>query len=181
MELRAFVDENARDGKTTRMIFICTHNSRRSHMAQLWAAAAAYYYGVRGIYVFSGGTEATAFNERAVSAMRKLGFDINQISQGDNPEYEVRFSHNTPVLKVFSKKYDDPLNPARDFAAVMTCSQADAHCPVVAGAVKRIAITYDDPKDFDGTSQEDAAYRDRALQIGREMLFAFSRFDSPVD
>lgn len=175
LELTGFVRQKARNGQPANLNFICTHNSRRSHIAQLWAQAAAHYYGIKGVSCYSGGTEATAFNPRAVDAMRNAGFDIQQISQGDNPSYEVTFSNDAPALKVFSKKYNDPFNPAKDFAAIMTCSHADENCPIVFGASKRIAITYDDPKDFDGTPQEQAKYRERVLQIGREMLFAFSK------
>mgnify|MGYP000733479600 CR=1 FL=1 len=59
--------------------FICTHNSRRSHLAQIWAATAAYYYAIPNIQTFSGGTEATAFNPRAVAAMERAGFKIEAV------------------------------------------------------------------------------------------------------
>ena len=125
LELADFVRRQIRDGQVARLNFICTHNSRRSHMAQLWAQAAAHYYGVDGVSCFSGGTEATAFNPRAVSALRKAGFDIRQVSAGDNPSYEVRITSRDPAMRVFSKKYSDPFNPSEGFAAVMTCSHAD--------------------------------------------------------
>ncbi len=144
-------------------------------MAQLWAQAAAGYFGVKEVHCYSGGTEATAFNPRAVKAMQDAGFDIKMIKQGSNPVYEVRFSNDTPAVVSFSKKYDDPFNHSKDFAAVMTCSHADENCPLVLGASSRIAITYDDPKDFDDTSSESSKYRERVHQIGREMLFAFSK------
>ena len=144
-------------------------------MAQLWAQAAAHYYKVPGIYCFSGGTEATAFNPRAVDTMKKVGFQVERISEGKNPIYNVEFSIDRPGLKVFSKKYDDHSNPSKDFAAIMTCSHADEKCPIVPGAAKRIVITYEDPKDFDRTPREEEKYLERALEIGREMLFAFSQ------
>ena len=155
--------------------FICTHNSRRSHIAQLWAQVAAYYYNLPNVVCFSGGTEATAFNPRAVKAMENAGFTIIRRKAGENPIYEVRFADKVEPVVAFSKKYDDPVNPNRDFAAVMTCSHADENCPVVAGAIARIALTYDDPKDFDGTSMEEAKYKERVQEIGRDLLFAFSQ------
>lgn len=173
--LSAFIEEKKRRNEAIDLNFICTHNSRRSHIAQLWAQAAAYYYAIPGVTTFSGGTEATAFNPRAVRAMKETGFEIVEVAQGDNPVYAVTYSESASPIKVFSKKYDDPVNPKKGFAAIMTCSHADANCPVVTGASKRIPITYDDPKDFDGTPQEEAKYRERVLEIGREMLYAFSR------
>ena len=172
-ELSGFIQQRVSHG-VVNLNFICTHNSRRSHIAQLWAQVAAYYYGVSRVACFSGGTEATAFNPRAVKAMQEAGFEITKKTQSENPEYEIRYSTEAPALKVFSKKYDHPFNPKKDFAAVMTCSHADENCPVISGALKRISITYDDPKDFDNKPQEETKYRERVYQIGREMLYVFS-------
>jgi arsenate reductase len=174
-DLSEFVEQKSGAGEKINLNFICTHNSRRSHIAQVWAQTAAYYFGISNIETFSGGTEATAFNPRAVKAMRAAGFDISVKKDGANPTYEARYSNDAPPLVLFSKKYDDPFNPSNDFAAIMTCSHADENCPIVTGASKRIALTYNDPKDFDGTPQEAQKYSERVNEIGREILYAFSR------
>ena len=57
----------------------------------------------------------------------------------------------------------------------MTCSHADGNCPFIAGAEKRIPITYEDPKLFDNTEQQAAKYEERSLQIATEMLYIFSQ------
>lgn len=174
-QLTDFVNSKAKDASKISLNFICTHNSRRSHISQVWAQAAAYYYGIRNVETFSGGTEATAFNPRAVAAMKQAGFDITIIEDRTNPVYKVKFSEHAPALTVFSKKYDDDFNPKKDFAAIMTCSHADENCPLVPGASARIALTYNDPKDFDGTPQEASKYAERVHEIGREILYAFSQ------
>jgi arsenate reductase len=177
-ELTDFIKNKSKSGDSINLNFICTHNSRRSHLSQIWAQAAGHLFDVKNVYCFSGGTEATAFNPRAVKAMQDAGFDIKVWSKGtnsENPVYEVRFSEDASPLRVFSKKYDDPFNPGKDFAAIMTCSHADENCPLVIGATKRIALTYNDPKDFDGTTQEAEKYRERVHEIGREILYAFSQ------
>jgi arsenate reductase (thioredoxin) len=175
-QLTAFVRARQDVGKTAYLNFICTHNSRRSHISQLWAQAAAHYYGIANVECFSGGTEATAFNPRAVKAMQEAGFAITKQSGNDgNPVYEVLFSTNARPVIAFSKKYDDPFNRCDDFAAVMTCSHADENCPVVLGSSARIPLRYDDPKAFDDTPEESSKYRERVVEIGREILFAFSR------
>ncbi|MBL8957871.1 MAG: hypothetical protein JNK82_44260, partial [Myxococcaceae bacterium] len=133
---RALKAELARRGRLD-VLFVCTHNSRRSHMAQLLGAAAAARNGVTAA-TYSGGTEATAFNPRAVDALRRVGFDITG-SGSDNPHYAVRYGPALPVTTAFSKKLDAPENPKADFVAVMTCSQADQACPLVKGAVKRVS------------------------------------------
>jgi len=173
-QLTEFVQNKIVDRKPIYLNFICTHNSRRSHISQLWAQAAAHYYGIKNVTCLSGGTEATAFNPRAVKAMQDAGFNISIKKDGENPLYEVRFADNALPVLAFSKTYDDPFNHNQDFAAVMTCSHADSNCPMVLGASKRIALTFNDPKEFDGTPLESAKYAERVREIGREILYAFS-------
>lgn len=174
-QLVSFVENKVKAAQKVYLNFICTHNSRRSHLSQIWAQTAAHYYNIPNVICFSGGTEATAFNPRAVKAMQQEGFSITMKKEGDNPTYEVRFAEGAEPVIAFSKKYDDPFNHNKDFAAVMTCSHADENCPLVLGATARIALTYDDPKNFDGTPQEAAKYTERVNEIGREILFAFSQ------
>lgn len=173
-ELAAFVRDGIASGAGAKLTFICTHNSRRSHMSQLWAAAAAGYYGLKNVETYSGGTEATAFNPRAVSAMQRAGFEV-QAGPGDNPHYQVTYAPDAPAQECFSKKYDDDFNPKEGFVAVMTCSQADRSCPMVYGAAHRVSIPYVDPKVSDGTAEEAATYDARARQIATEMFYLFSR------
>jgi arsenate reductase (thioredoxin) len=174
-ELVQFVEKKIKAGQPIYLNFICTHNSRRSHLSQIWAQAAAYYYKVPNVFCYSGGTEATAFNPRAVKAMQEAGFVITMTQAGNNPRYEVRFAEKASPVIAFSKKYDDPFNHNQDFAAIMTCSHADENCPLVLGASGRIALTYNDPKEFDGTPLEAAKYSERVHEIGIEILFAFSQ------
>lgn len=176
-QMAAFIKRRHDAQKEADLIFICTHNSRRSHLCQIWAQCAAHYYDVRDINTFSGGTEATAFNPRAVSAARKAGFEIEKTGKEDNPVYRVQYAVGAPSMQCFSKKYDDPFNPNENFGAIMTCSDADEACPIVFGAAERITIRYDDPKAFDNTEQETAKYDERCRQIAREMLYAFSQTD----
>ncbi|MGB3778748.1 MAG: protein-tyrosine-phosphatase [Tunicatimonas sp.] len=174
-KMALFIQTKIKAGEEARLIFICTHNSRRSHMSQLWARVAADYYGVPQVHTFSGGTEATAFNPRAVVALERAGFAIKPVSEGENPHYQVSYSPDAPVQEAFSKKYDDAANPQQNFAAIMTCSQADKNCPFVPGATLRIAIPYDDPKEADGTPQEAARYDERSQQIATEMMYCFAQ------
>ena len=177
-KLAGFVSRNVGSGQPVRLVFICTHNSRRSQLAQIWAQTAAAFFGVTGVETFSGGTEATAFSPRAVAAIQRAGFQAEAVTDDANPIYVVRFSNDGDPIEAFSKVYDQPPNPTDGFAAVMTCSRADAGCPLVLGAAERIAIPYHDPKDFDGTDRESDAYDERCRQIGREMLYVFSRVES---
>jgi protein-tyrosine-phosphatase len=177
-KLTSYIASGQKRNEAINLIFICTHNSRRSHLSQIWAQTAAYVYGIENVFCYSGGTEATAFNARAVRAMEAAGFRISIEKDGMNPTYLVNFAEESPPVRVFSKVYDDDVNPKRDFAAVMTCSHADHNCPFIPGADLRIPLTYDDPKDFDGTPLEEEKYRERVREIGREMLYVFEKAES---
>jgi protein-tyrosine-phosphatase len=172
-----FVADRARDGRSARLTFICTHNSRRSQMAQVWAQTAAQHFGVPCVETYSGGTEASTFNPTAVAALERAGFRIDTSEEGGNPVSNVRSTDDMDPIECFSKVYDQPPNPRDDFCAVMTCSDADSECPFVLGAAERVSIPYDDPKEFDGTNRESDAYDERCRQIGREMLYLFSRVE----
>jgi arsenate reductase len=173
-KLAMYVRSRSSSGQSAKLTFICTHNSRRSHMAQLWAAVGAAVYGIDNVETYSGGTEATAFNPRAVAALEHAGFKIEPGAEKMNPRYNVYVGTKGEPLVCFSKVYDAEPNPKADFCAVMTCSQADKACPIVHGASLRLPVTYEDPKDADGTPAEAAKYKERCAQIAREMLYAFS-------
>lgn len=161
--------------QTIQLNFICTHNSRRSHLAQVWAQAMAAYFNVENMHCFSGGTEATAVYPLIVKTLENVGFKISTEAEGVNPIYEIFYSSEKKPIRAFSKKYDDNFNPKNNFAAIMTCSQADVGCPFVAGSEKRIAIMYEDPKVADGTSTQEAVYLERSAQIATEMKYVFSK------
>jgi arsenate reductase (thioredoxin) len=156
------------------LVYICTHNSRRSHFGQIAAALAAQYYNVDQVHVFSGGTEATQFHPNAIEALRTLGFVVTTDETGAaNPKWNVQLGH-AAATTCFSKVFDDPANPQRGFAAIMTCSDAEQNCPFVPGTELRIGLTYNDPKASDGTPEQLATYQARFQQIATEMLYAFS-------
>ena len=163
--------------KEVNLNFICTHNSRRSHMCQIWAITAAHYFGISNVKCYSGGTEVTAFNPKAVKAISEAGFRVEQKDESDNPVYLVHFAEDEEPLKCFSKVYNDEFNPQSEFAAIMTCSHADENCPIVFGAEKRFPIRYDDPKEFDGTEFEEEKYAQRFEQIGIEMFYLFKSIE----
>jgi protein-tyrosine-phosphatase len=157
------------------LIYICTHNSRRSHMAQLWAQTAACYYKLDQVNTFSGGTQATACNIRTVSALRRAGFSIVTAEDGENPVFLIQYSDELPPMKAYSKIYNQGQNPKDDFIALMCCSEADMSCPIVEGASSRYAIHYVDPKEDDDTDEEVFAYDSRCREIAREMFYLMSQ------
>lgn len=155
--------------------FICTHNSRRSHLSQAWAQATGSYFGIENLFCYSAGTEATALFPVAAKTLENSGFKVEILSNEENPIYSIKYSENQHSIIGFSKTITSGFNPKSGFAAIMTCSSADQGCPFIAGAEKRIPLTYEDPKVSDGTPQQAEKYEERSNQIATEMKFIFSQ------
>ncbi len=173
-KINSFIQSKKDKNEPIQLMYVCTHNSRRSHFGQIWAAVATEFYSIENVSTFSGGTEATAFNINAINALKEIGFEIHTKSESSNPIFQVKFSEISNPSICFSKVYDDTYNPTTNFAAIMTCSDAEENCPFIPGVELRIATTYNDPKEFDGTPQQDEKYRERSLQIALETLYVFS-------
>lgn len=172
--LIAIIQEKARNRHDINLNFICTHNSRRSLFAQVWAQVAGSYFNIPNVRCYSGGTKQTTLFPAVAETLINQGFDVFKIAETDNPVYAIKYSDNDWPVIGFSKKYDNPFNPASAFVAIMTCSQADGECPFIAGAEKRIPITFEDPKVSDGTPEQTQIYAERSLQIATEMCYVFS-------
>ncbi len=170
-----YIQNKVNTQKEIRLNFICTHNSRRSHLSQIWAQTMAFHFNIKEVFCYSGGTEATAMFPKVGETLLHQGFQIQQLSAASNPVYAVKFDANEAAIICFSKTFDDAFNPNSEFAAIMTCSSADAGCPFIAGAEKRLPIRYDDPKAFDGTEVMDAKYAERSIEIASEMQYVFSK------
>ena len=155
--------------------FICTHNSRRSHLSQIWAQTMAAYFKVENVFCYSGGTEATALFPKVVDVLNTIGFEINNLTEGNNPVYSIKFGDDLHPIIGFSKTYDNAFNPKSNFAAIMTCGHADENCPIISGAEKRIALTFEDPKAFDNTPLQTKKYLERSAQIATELSYVFSK------
>ncbi|WP_428940988.1 arsenate reductase ArsC [Fontivita pretiosa] len=105
--------------RKTRVLFLCTGNSCRSQMAEVWARH------LRGdvIEPFSAGTQPKGLNPLAVKAMAEAGVDIS--SQR-------------------SKHVDEFTNVPLDYV-VTVCDQAHESCPIFRGNVPVIHVGFDDP------------------------------------
>ena len=170
-----YIQQKVNDKTDINLNLICTHNSRRSHLSQVWSQTMASFYNIKNVQSYSGGTEATALFPMVAKTLTKNGFQVKNLSEGKNPVYSIKFSDNEHPVIGFSKKFDDDFNPKSDFVAIMTCSHADENCPVVLGCEKRIPVTFDDPKAFDNTPQQEEKYLERSIQIATEMKYVFSK------
>lgn len=170
-----YVQNKIETDHTIRLNFICTHNSRRSHLSQIWAQTMAYYFGVKNVYCYSGGTEATAMFPKVAETLSNQGFQIQKLSETENPVYAVKYAQNEAPVICFSKEYNNEFNPKSEFGAIMTCNNADEGCPIVFGAEGRFPVKYDDPKASDNTPEQTQVYAERSLQIAAEMFYVFSQ------
>lgn len=173
-----FIQSKVSNNQEIRINFICTHNSRRSHLSQVWAQTIANFFDIKNVFCYSGGTEATALFPMVAETLQNSGFQINTISKNENPIYSMKYADNEHPIIGFSKKFDDDFNPKSEFAAIMTCNSASEACPMVPGAEKRISITFEDPKAFDNTPQQAEKYNERSLQIATELVYVFSQINS---
>jgi arsenate reductase len=163
-------------GREAHLVFICTHNSRRSQFAQVWAQVAAHKNGLNDVRAWSAGTEATAVAGPVIETLEAQGFRMDGAGDFDiegnriQTEYLVNFDDAVSPVHLYSKTIDEPDNPAGDFAAIMVCSDADENCPFVPGAAVRFSLPFEDPKVSDGTADEAKTYFERSKEIAREMM-----------
>jgi arsenate reductase len=179
-KITQYITNKKKEKRSANLVYVCTHNSRRSHFGQVWAQVAAGYYSITDVHAFSGGTEATAFNTNAINALKRIGFNVKAINDEENTLYHVFYDANDSPVVCFSKVYNDAANPASEFAAIMTCSDAEQNCPFIPGVELRIATTYDDPKAFDNTPLQDVKYDERSRQIATETFYVFSKVKKMV-
>ena len=163
------------------LITICTHNSRRSQLAEAWIKAGSQFFDLDMIEAYSGGTEATAFNMRMVIALRQSSFHLHTDGPRANPFYTLQALKEEPTPHImFSKVYNHPRNPREDFIALMVCNHADEACPIVDGADHRISLPYLDPKEYDDTPMEDQMYKEKVDEIGREILYLIQHISKNI-
>lgn len=172
-----YIKTKVKNNEEVRLNFICTHNSRRSQFAQIWAKVMAAFFDVPKINTYSAGTTSTALFPYVCKTLNEQGFEIISLSNEDNPVYAIKFEEDALPIIGFSKTLNHPFNPTSNFAAIITCSQADAGCPFVVGAEKRIPITYDDPKFFDETPVQAQKYKEYSIKIATELCYVFSKIN----
>lgn len=154
------------------IVIICTQNSRRSQLGQLWIKSLAQNYNLDFLKAYSGGTEITSFNPKMVKALSAYGFSIEKLNDIENPGYLITQSEDDQSTDMmFSKLYDDEFNPEYDFIALIVCSDADEACPIIEDCSHRVVLPYSDPKSFDGTPEEEKEYIKTIEEIGREMIY----------
>ncbi|MGB0878988.1 MAG: hypothetical protein ACPGTO_00290 [Polaribacter sp.] len=166
--------------KSVNLNFICTHNSRRSQLGQVWSFFATDYFNLQ-INAFSGGTEVTAFHKNTVKTLQQASFifDIEEFSH-QNPKYLISFENSTKATLGFSKVFDDAHNK-QPFIAITTCNHADENCPFIPTASHRFHLPFVDPKHADNSDLQDETYLKTNKQIAAEVFYIFSEVKTSVN
>jgi arsenate reductase len=169
-EIVNYIYKTTSKNKIPKLNFICTHNSRRSQFCQFWATFFSNYYNIK-CEVYSGGTVETEVNKSVINNIQDYGFNIS-FKELNNPIYSIKFKGQN-LGKYFSKLYHDFENPRNEFAAIMTCSDADNNCPLINGAEIKFSLQYEDPKKYDRTKIEKNEYKKTSEKIASEMNYLF--------
>jgi hypothetical protein len=175
--LAQYLTTKAQAGEIPKLIVICTHNSRRSHLGQFWLAVAGAQFEF-DLESYSGGTDATACHPNTLAALQRAGAEVTALSAPPNPRYKIGYGEDL-AIEAWSKVFSDVGNPQTGFAALMVCTDADEACPIVPGAEARFALPYLDPKHADGTPDEPAAYDLASQTIAGEMAWVVASQPSP--
>jgi arsenate reductase len=130
-----------------KILFLCTHNSCRSQMAE---GIVNQYLGDR-LKAFSAGTEAAFVHPRAIAVMAEIGIDISR--------------HRSKSLDEFEGETFDYV--------VTLCGSANEQCPLFFGVVERIHIGFDDPARAAGSDEEIMAEFRRVRDDIRHRLLEF--------
>ncbi|WP_249356447.1 low molecular weight phosphatase family protein [Maribacter sp. ACAM166] len=157
------------DDEPINLNFVCTHNSRRSHLSQIWSQVMATSFQISNVTCYSGGTEATALFPKVLETPEDSGLKSAKISKGNKTVYAIKYGGNAHPIIGFSKTYDNEFNPSASFAAIMTYSDAYENCPFIPGTEKRLLFTFDDPKAFDGTTLQIEKHKERSLEIAEQL------------
>lgn len=171
--IASFIVTECKKQNNIHLNFICTHNSRRSQLSQVWAHYAIEKYNLERIHSYSGGTEITAFHRNTIKTLQKAGFEFNLENYShENPIYKITFNKFKKAIIGFSKLYYDSINKD-PYIVITTCSNAEQNCPFIPEATKRFHVGYIDPKGSDDSESMDETYLETNNQIAAEMDFLF--------
>ena len=151
-----------------KIVFICTHNSRRSQLCEAWGSVLSKRFNLN-LFFYSAGTEKTGVYVEVINALQRAGLEIDKggkINDINNP------------IELYSKTLDEIKGD--EFISLMTCSDAEENCPVDPRSKKNIKLFYNDPKKFDGTHKESLEYDKICKLIASELNAIFKLLVYPI-
>jgi arsenate reductase (thioredoxin) len=175
-----FIAEEIKANKKVNLNYICTHNSRRSQLAQVWSSYACNYFKLSEVNSFSGGTAITAFYRNTVKTLQEVGFNFQIVEfSHQNPVYAINYKNCIDPIIGYSKLYDDEYNK-KPFIAIITCSNAEENCPFIPDTIERFHLPFNDPKSFDNSLNQAEKYMETNKQIAGEIHFIFEKIKMSI-
>jgi arsenate reductase len=175
-----FIAEEIKANKKVNLNYICTHNSRRSQLAQVWSSYACNYFKLSEVNSFSGGTAITAFYRNTVKTLQEVGFNFQIVEfSHQNPVYAINYKNCINPIIGYSKLYDDEYNK-KPFIAITTCSNAEENCPFIPDTIERFHLPFNDPKSFDNSLNQAEKYMETNKQIAGEIHFIFEKIKMSI-
>lgn len=132
--------------RRVRVLFLCTHNSSRSQMAE----GLLRHLGGDGFEAHSAGTEATRVRPEAVAVMAELGADISS-------------QESKTLHRYLGERFD---------YVITVCDAANESCPAFPGARRRLHWSFEDPSRATGSEEERLAAFRRVRDGLRERIEA---------
>jgi len=151
-----------------KIVFICTHNSRRSQLCEVWGSILSKRFNL-DLFFYSAGTKKTEVYTEVIKSLQRAGLEIDM-------EGKIKLMHNQ--IELHSKTLDEIKED--EFIAMMTCSDAEKNCPVDQRSKKNIILFYDDPKKYDRTIHESNEYDKTCRLIASELNAIFKTLVNPV-
>lgn len=172
IEAGKYIISRLEEGNEARISFVCEHNSRMSHLGQIWTRMATLYYEIENIESFSGGTTPTYVNHRILNALDHTGFKISETGMaGHGPKYLLDSGNPENAFEIFSKRYDHHMNPDTAYIAVSLCYNTEECCPISGGADLQLSMPYEDLQPWDNTPSESVRYDEQCRIIARDMFY----------
>ena len=160
--IASYVRSKVRQQRAASLLFLGRHNSRRSHLAQVWAQTVAAWCEVGVVISYSAGVQPTRLAPAAVDALRRAGFVVDL---GQDPSTaKVSFRADAPPMICYAKDYEALQVPQRNWCAVSVDAGVAAGFPALDEAEERVVLPLEDPDD-------DAL----CARVARDLLYAFTQ------
>ncbi|MCC5930356.1 MAG: hypothetical protein JJU28_14000 [Cyclobacteriaceae bacterium] len=156
-----------------RMVFYDYNQNVLSQMAQALTRAAAWYYHVDQIQVFSAGVEPLEIPIETIHALENIGFIVYKSEIDNHNVYQIKYSYNLPPVLLFAKKHDYRDLPGNQFIPILLEEQAksifaERGLPSVAKI-----IPYTNPGGYAGMENAKQTFDATIKNMATEIFYIF--------
>ncbi len=146
-------------GECNTVVFLCTHNSRRSQYCEIWGNYFSSVY-KKSITFLSAGAVKTKVHKQIYKSLERVGVKVDR-----NSSINIE---NITIIP-FSKTLSD-INK-KQFISIMTCSNYEKTCPFDPRSLINLQLFYKDPKRYDNSNREAEEYDKTSFMIACEINY----------